>query len=441
MKFNDLNINRSLLNALEDMSLETPTSIQTKVFSEVMSGKDLAGIAKTGTGKTIAYLLPLIRMWNFSKEKLPQIVILVPTRELVVQVQEVAKKLTSYISFDTVGVYGGVNIKTQIIELQNGCDLLVATPGRFIDLAAAGVLKVKNIKRLVLDEFDTMLDLGFRPQLEQIFDKVPEKRQNLLFSATVTEDIEALLEDYFKSPAIIEDDSLSTPHQNINQRAYILPNFGSKINLLEVLLSNDPEMTKNLIFVSEKGKADILLAELQIRGIESVDIIHSNKSQNYRFNAISKFSEGETRTLIATDIGSRGLDIPMISHVVNMDLTDQPEDYIHRIGRTGRASQNGKAISLLTEKENTTLEIIEELLNYKISKVELPKFLEISDQLFDFEKEYQPVKFIKTKTQKIDGVAFHEKSEKNKKVNKKRNIEKEKQKKYGKAYKKEIKPS
>ncbi|MBK9508222.1 MAG: DEAD/DEAH box helicase [Cytophagaceae bacterium] len=441
MKFNDLNINRSLLNALEDMSLETPTSIQTKVFSEVMSGKDLAGIAKTGTGKTIAYLLPLIRMWNFSKEKLPQIVILVPTRELVVQVQEVAKKLTSYISFDTVGVYGGVNIKTQIIELQNGCDLLVATPGRFIDLAAAGVLKVKNIKRLVLDEFDTMLDLGFRPQLEQIFDKVPEKRQNLLFSATVTEDIEALLEDYFKSPSIIEDDSLSTPHQNINQRAYILPNFESKINLLEVLLSNDPEMTKNLIFVSEKGKADILLAELQIRGIESVDIIHSNKSQNYRFNAISKFSEGETRTLIATDIGSRGLDIPMISHVVNMDLTDQPEDYIHRIGRTGRASQNGKAISLLTEKENTTLEKIEELLNYKISKVELPKFLEISDQLFDFEKEYQPVKFIKTKTQKIDGVAFHEKSEKNKKVNKKRNIEKEKQKKYGKAYKKEIKPS
>ncbi|MBL0327301.1 MAG: DEAD/DEAH box helicase [Cytophagaceae bacterium] len=435
MKFNDLNINRSLLNALEDMSLETPTSIQTKVFSEVMSGKDLAGIAKTGTGKTIAYLLPLIRMWNFSKEKLPQIVILVPTRELVVQVQEVAKKLTSYISFDTVGVYGGVNIKTQIIELQNGCDLLVATPGRFIDLAAAGVLKVKNIKRLVLDEFDTMLDLGFRPQLEQIFDKVPEKRQNLLFSATVTEDIEALLEDYFKSPAIIEDDSLSTPHQNINQRAYILPNFESKINLLEVLLSNDPEMTKNLIFVSEKGKADILLAELQIRGIESVDIIHSNKSQNYRFNAISKFSEGETRTLIATDIGSRGLDIPMISHVVNMDLTDQPEDYIHRIGRTGRASQNGKAISLLTEKENTTLEKIEELLNYKISKVELPKFLEISDQLFDFEKEYQPVKFIKTKTQKIDGVAFHEKSEKNKKVNKKRNIEKEKQKNTGKPIK------
>ncbi|MFN8431838.1 MAG: DEAD/DEAH box helicase [Spirosomataceae bacterium] len=439
MKFSDLNINRSLLNALDDMGLKTPTSIQAKVFSEVMSGKDLAGIAKTGTGKTLAYLLPLLRMWNFSKEKLPQIVILVPTRELVVQVQEVAKKLTSYISFDTVGVYGGVNIKPQIIELQNGCDLLVATPGRFIDLAAAGVLKVKNIKKMVLDEFDTMLNLGFRPQLEQIFDKVPEKRQNLLFSATITEDIEALLQDYFKSPVIIEDDSMSTPHQNINQRAYILPNFGTKINLLEVLLSNDPEMTKNLVFVSEKNKADVLLSELQNRGIESVDIIHSNKSQNYRFNAINRFSEGETRTLIATDIGSRGLDIPQISHVVNMDLTDQPEDYIHRIGRTGRASQSGKAISLLTEKEAGILSQIEELLDYKIAKVDLPKHLEISDQIFDFEKEYVPLKYIKLKTQKPEGEAFHEKLEKNKKVNVRRNIEKEKQKKYGKAYKKEIK--
>ena len=439
MKFSELNLNKSLLNALDDLGLDSPTSIQSKVFSTVMSGKDMAGIAQTGTGKTLAYLLPLMRMWTFSKEKLPQILILVPTRELVVQVLEAAKNLTTYISFDCVGVYGGVNMKPQVLELQGGCDLLVATPGRFTDLAAAGAIKVKNIKRLVIDEFDMMLDLGFRPQLETIFDKIPEKRQNLLFSATISEEVIDLMQEIFKSPEIIEDVAVGTPHQNIEQKAYLIPNFRSKINFLEVLLANDLGMTKNLVFVANKNLADIVFEELRMREVESLEVIHSNKSQNYRFRAIESFSKGEIRTLIATDLGSRGLDIPMISHVVNMDIPEVAEDYIHRIGRTGRSNEKGISVSFFTEKETEFLEGIGELMKYKVPVSETPVYLEISDELMPFEMEKVEMKILAPKKKPDVGPAFHEKKEKNKKINKKRNIEKEKMAKYGKAYKKELK--
>jgi ATP-dependent RNA helicase RhlE len=439
MKFSDLNLNKSLLNALEDLGLDSPTSIQSKVFSIVMSGKDMGGIAQTGTGKTLAYLLPLMRMWTFSKDKLPQIVVLVPTRELVVQVLETAKKLASYISFDAVGVYGGVNIKTQVLELSKGCDLLVATPGRFIDLAASGSLKVKNIKKLVIDEFDMMLDLGFRPQLQTIFDKIPERRQNLLFSATISEEVEDLLDETFKSPEILEDVAVGTPHQNIEQRAYFIPNFNTKINFIELLLANDSQMTKNLVFVGNKLLADTIFEELKMREVESVDVIHSNKSQNYRFKALDSFTKGETRTLIATDLGSRGLDIPKISHVINMDIPEIAEDYIHRIGRTGRGNEKGISISFISEKEQESFEEIETLMNYKVPIGETPVYLEISDSLMSFEIEKIDMKILAPK-KKIDvGEAFHEKAEKNKKVNKRRDIEAEKKAKYGKAYKKERK--
>ncbi len=439
MKFSDLNLNRSLLNALEDLGLDSPTSIQSKVFSIVMSGKDMGGIAQTGTGKTLAYLLPLMRMWTFSKDKLPQIVVLVPTRELVVQVLETAKKLSSYISFDSVGVYGGVNIKTQVLEISQGCDLLVATPGRFIDLAASGALKVKNIKRLVIDEFDMMLDLGFRPQLQTIFDKIPEKRQNLLFSATISEEVEDLLDETFKSPEIIEDVAVGTPHQNIEQRAYFIPNFNTKINFLEILLANDTQMTKNLLFVGNKLLADTIYEELKMREVESIEVIHSNKSQNYRFRVLESFTKGEIRTLIATDLGSRGLDIPKISHVVNVDIPEVAEDYIHRIGRTGRGNEKGISISLISEKETELFGDIESLMNYEVPIGETPVYLEISDSLMPFEQDKIDMKILSPKKKIEVGPAFHEKAEKNKKINKRRDIEAEKKAKYGKAYKKERK--
>lgn len=238
MQFSELNLNKPLLRALEDLQFSSPTPIQEKVFSVLMSGRDLAGIARTGTGKTFAYLLPLLRMWTFSKDKLPQILVLVPTRELVMQVVESAKALSTYMSFDVVGVYGGVNMKSQAAELMQGCDMVVATPGRFTDLAAAGVLKVKNIKKLVIDEFDMMLDLGFRPQLDLIFNKIPERRQNLLFSATLSEEVGSLIGDIFKTPIIIEDDDIGTPIESILQKPtqyqILRPRLTSWISCLEM---------------------------------------------------------------------------------------------------------------------------------------------------------------------------------------------------------------
>ncbi len=439
MKFEELNINKSLLNALNDLGLESPTTIQENVFSVVMSGKDVCGIAQTGTGKTLAYLLPLLRLWTFSKEKLPEILVLVPTRELVIQVVEMAKELTKYISFDVIGVYGGVNLKLHVSELSKGCDLLVATPGRFIDLASSGALKVKNIKKLVIDEFDMMLDLGFRPQLKTIFDKIPERRQNLLFSATLTEEVESLLDIYFKSPVLIEASSSGTPLENINQKAYEIPNFQTKVNFLELLLVNDKEMKKNLVFVSNKALADLLFDQLLNRDLQNIDVIHSNKSQNYRFKAVENFENGITNTLIATDIISRGIDLTGVSHVVNFDLPEEPESYIHRIGRTGRNTKNGIAISFFTPKDLDIKSSIEELMSFNIPSYDTPDFLEISNEIMSFEREESLMKIIEIKPIKKEklGAAFHEKKEKNKKVNVRRNIEEEKKRKYGKAYRKE----
>src|SRR5580698_5748227 len=198
--FDELNLNKPLLDALDDMGLKHPTTIQRKIFPVIMSGRDVCGIAQTGTGKTFAYLLPCLRLWKYAKDRLPQILILVPTRELVVQVVEEVKKLAAYLTLEVVGVYGGVNMKPQALAVENGCDVIVATPGRLLDLALDGSLRMKGIKRLVIDEVDEMLNLGFRTQLTRILDILPPKRQNLMFSATITEEVEQLMDTWFVSP-------------------------------------------------------------------------------------------------------------------------------------------------------------------------------------------------------------------------------------------------
>ncbi|RYF67551.1 MAG: DEAD/DEAH box helicase [Cytophagaceae bacterium] len=236
MTFDDLNLNKPLLNALNDLGLTTPTPIQERVFSVVMSGRDVCGIAQTGTGKTIAYLLPCLRQYQFGKERTPQMIVLVPTRELVVQVVETVKTLTTYMNLTVVGVYGGVNLKPQLAEVQQGADLLVATPGRLVDLLTSGAVKMKTVKKLVIDEVDEMLNLGFRAQLKVILDLLPPKRQNLLFSATITPDVELLIETFFTSPVRVEAAPVGTPLTGISQLAYPLPNFNTKTNLLQLLL-------------------------------------------------------------------------------------------------------------------------------------------------------------------------------------------------------------
>jgi ATP-dependent RNA helicase RhlE len=419
MTFSDLNLTKPLLSALADLGYQHPTSIQQKVFSVIMSGRDVCGIAQTGTGKTFAYLLPCLRQLTFSKSRAPQFLIIVPTRELVVQVVQSAKELTKYTTLQTVGVYGGVNINTQRVEVEKGMDILVATPGRLYDLALSGALRLNWIKKLVIDEVDEMLNLGFRTQLRNILDLLPAKRQNLLFSATITEEVDQLMKTYFNDPERIEAAPTGTPVENIDQKAYEVPNFYTKVNLLELLLSRDPGMTRVLVFVATKQLADQLYEQLVAKFPGRTGVIHSNKDQNYRFNTVNKFKEGEFHFVIATDIIARGLDVSEVSHVINFDLPEVPENYIHRIGRTGRADQKGIAISFITEKEKVPQAAIESLMNYTIPILPLMDDLEISSMLTEDEKPKPYTKAIPLNIPKpgFAGGAFHEKLEKNKKVN------------------------
>ena len=419
MTFNDLNLNTALLNALDDMGYHTPTNIQQKAYATAMSGADVCGIAQTGTGKTIAYLLPCLRQWKFTKDINPQILIIVPTRELVVQVVETVNQLTKYMSVVAVGVYGGVNINTQKLSTEKKTDVLVATPGRLFDLAMSGSLKLKSIKKLVIDEVDEMLNLGFRTQLKNILELLPSKRQNLLFSATLTDDVENLLQLYFNNPVKIEAAPTGTPLENIQQYAYEVANFYTKVNLLKLLLAEETAMIKVLVFAESKALADQLFEQLESANEGTAGVIHSNKEQNHRFNTVKQFKDGVYRFIIATDIVARGIDIAEVTHVINFDTPDEPENYMHRIGRTGRADRPGIAITFITPKEKKYQEAIEGLMNYNIPIRPLPEHVEISDELTEDEKPKVYMKEIQLKIPKKEevGPAFHPKSAKNSKVN------------------------
>ncbi len=434
MTFQDLNLTKPLLNALNDLGYTTPTTIQEKGFSVMMSGKDVLGIAQTGTGKTLAYLLPTLRQWNFSKERFPQILIIVPTRELVAQVVEEVEKLTKYMNVVTVGVYGGANIKTQSIQIAEGLDVLVATPGRLMDLALKGDLALKNIKKLIIDEVDETLNLGFRRQLTTILDILPTKKQSLLFSATITDEVETLIEEYFISPVKIEAAPTGTPLENIAQFGYHVPNFNTKINLVHTLLETGVDMNKVLIFVESKKFADRLFEQVEPNFPGEVGVIHSNKAQNNRFNTVKSFQSGEYRILIATDIISRGLDISEVTHVINFDTPDVAENYIHRIGRTGRYDKEGISITLISPHEIKFQEEIEKLMNRTITLLDLPEGLEISTELTDDEIPKVVMPNVQIKLPKRDnvGAAFHEKKDKNKKVNNKIRLKEKMHAKYGK---------
>ncbi len=420
MTFDELNLNKPLLKALDELGYTTPTTIQQKAFSVIMAGKDVCGIAQTGTGKTLAYLLPCLRQLQYSRDRFAQMLVIVPTRELVTQVVETIKKLTTYMSLTVVGAYGGVNIKPQMAAAENGLDIMVATPGRLLDLILCGSLRTKNIRKVVIDEMDEMLNLGFRVQLTRIIDLLPERRQTLLFSATITEDVEAVMDAYFDYPETIEAAPTGTPLENIDQSVYHVPNFYTKVNLLELLLAQDETMSKVLVFAGTKTMADQLFEQLEAKYPEQAGVIHSNKSQNQRFNAVQQFKDGNYRFIIATDIVARGIDIAEVTHVINFDTPEVPENYIHRIGRTGRADKKGIAIPFMTEREKESMDGIEELMRYQVPVVELPADLEISTELTEDElpkKPFVPNIQLKLPKKEDGGGAFHEKAAKNRKTN------------------------
>lgn len=419
MTFHEFNLNTPLLNALTDLGFENPTPIQAKVYPVAMSGRDVVGIAQTGTGKTFAYLLPVLRQLTYSNSKHPRILVVVPTRELVLQVVGETEKLTKYMNVKVTGVYGGTNINTQKQVVFNGMDILVATPGRLFDLVLTGVLRLKSIQKLVIDEVDEMMNLGFRPQLMSFMDSLPKRRQNLMFSATLTEEVSALIDSYFDHQMTIQIENQRTPLEQIIQYYYSVPNFFTKLNLLENLLSNKEEYARVLIFAVSKKIADRVFEFIDPIFPAQVGVLHSNKSQNFRINSLQKFKTGTFRILIATDVASRGLDIAEISHVINFDVPDIPEDYIHRIGRTGRAEQPGIAVTFVNEPEVKFLSEIEKFMNRPVVEKPLPAALKISDTFTD---EERPVLFDKDYIGKPKGIAesqgaFHEKKDKNKKVN------------------------
>jgi len=419
--FRDLNLNTPLYNALDDLGFTIPTPIQAQAFSVVASGKDMVGIAQTGTGKTFAYMLPVLKNLAFSKQDNPRVLVLVPTRELVVQVVKEIEKLTKYINTRVLGVYGGTNINTQKKAIAEGIDILVATPGRMYDLALSHVLQLKSIQKLIIDEVDVMLDLGFRHQIINIFDLLPKRRQNIMFSATMTKDVDALITDFFKSPEKVSIATSGTPLENIKQTRYKVPNFYTKLNLLKHLLQDKETYNKVLIFVAYKKMADRLFEALEEDYNQELCVIHSNKTQNYRLRSIAQFREGINRILVATDVMARGLDIDHVSHVINFDTPDFPENYMHRIGRTGRAEREGQAHVFTTENDIQAIEAIEALMQMPIAVKEVPDEIEISTALIEEErpqiKEHNnPHK--RLKSHDAPGAAFHEKSEKNSKENK-----------------------
>jgi ATP-dependent RNA helicase RhlE len=370
--FENFNLNRQLLNAVSEAGFETPTEIQQKAIPLILGGQEVIGIAQTGTGKTAAYALPLLMKVKYAQGTDPRALILAPTKELTIQISEHVAQLAKYTDLRIFPLYGGVGATQQIQAIEKGIDILIATPGRFMELYLKGELPTKQIKTLVLDEADRMMDMGFMHQLRKIFEVIPTKRQNLLFSATFSDRIESLSKEFLEFPIKIEVTPQATTASKVEQVLYKVPNLKTKINFLEFLLSNREEFNRVLIFTRTKDVANNVFKYLERKELGPVKAIHSNKDQNTRINAVNDFKEGHLRILVSTDVTARGIDVTKVSHVINFDVPILYEDYVHRIGRTGRAFQEGKAITFATDAELYHVEKIEKLIREKIPMKTIP---------------------------------------------------------------------
>jgi ATP-dependent RNA helicase RhlE len=416
MNFSNLNLNNALRNALDDLGFNEPTAIQVQAFAPIMAGSDVLGIAQTGTGKTFAYLMPLIRQWQFQQKKTVSMLVVVPTKELVVQVEEAFASIAKYASLRIVGVYGGPSIKTQAADIAKGTDVVVGTPGRINDLLLHGTINPRQVKKLVIDEVDQLLNLGFRNDLMHMLDVLPEKRQTLMFSATMTADVEGIIARYMQRVVRIDAATVGSTAEGIEQRLFEAPNYYSKLNLLKHLLHSDETMQRVLVFAGGKRMADRLEFMLEDDFGAQMAVIHANKNANKRLRTVDEFAEGKCRILVASDLLARGIDVEGVTHVINFVLPTAPEDYVHRIGRTGRAQRAGVAISMAAPYEADSLQEIEQLIGSRLPRMEWPAHVELSKEILPEETDRGPMP-IKVKAPKLDGGgAFHEKLDKNKKV-------------------------
>lgn len=409
--FEDFKLNRQILNAVADAGYTVPTPIQQKAISPILSGQDIMGIAQTGTGKTAAYVLPMLMKLKYAQGTDIRALILAPTRELAMQIEENIKVFTKYTDLRSLVIYGGLGPKTQIEQLKKGLDILVATPGRFLDLYLEGHIPVKSLQFLVIDEADKMMDMGFIGSIHRILEVVPRKRQNLLFSATMSELVHKIAGDFLKFPTVIEVDPQATPAATVQQALYYVPNIKTKINLLQYLLQRDEELNRLIIFCKTKEVADNIYKYLERKyGQDQVKVIHANKGQNTRINSINAFKDGEVRILVATDVASRGIDVLNVSHVINFDVPIIIEDYVHRIGRTGRAFNTGDAITFCNPAEEYYVRKIEKLIRQQIPVADIPSDVFVEET--PYEERQSIAREIDMQKRKEDPEfkgAFHEK--------------------------------
>jgi ATP-dependent RNA helicase RhlE len=371
MSFADLGLKPELLRAVDEKGYSVPTPIQAKAIPAVLAGGDVLAGAQTGTGKTAAFVLPILQKLGQAGGRAPRALVLTPTRELAAQVADSARTYGRYVGIRTVVVFGGVSINPQIDALYNGCDLLVATPGRLLDLAEQGALDLRSVECFVLDEADRMLDMGFIPAIRRVVKLLPAQRQNLMFSATYSDDIRQLAGRILRNPASIEVAARNATAERVDQQVYRVPK-DHKRHLLAHLI-DDGNWHQVLVFTRTKHGANRLSQQLESSGIRSA-AIHGNKSQGARVRALSDFKANKITALVATEVAARGLDIKELPHVVNYELPNVPEDYVHRIGRTARAGGSGSAVSLVSPDEAPLLKDIERMLKRALPVTALPEF-------------------------------------------------------------------
>lgn len=374
MSFKDLGLAEPLLRAINDKGYETPSPIQEKCIPVVLEGKDVLASAQTGTGKTAGFSLPMLQLLSQGREKHNRPVralILTPTRELAAQIGEELNDYSRYLHLRYTVIFGGVNQNPQVRAIKQGVDILVATPGRLLDLHGQNLLRLDNVEMLVLDEADRMLDMGFQRDLNRIIHILPAKRQNLLFSATFSKEIKKLAQTYLTHPVSVSATPENTTVEKIEQRTIRVDK--DRKTALTIKLISDGDWQQVLIFTRTKHGANRLSEKLEKAKITSA-AIHGNKTQNARTSALAGFKSGKIRVLVATDIAARGLDIPLLPHVINYELPNVPEDYVHRIGRTGRAGASGEAISLVGGDEVDYVTGIEKLLGEKLTRQVIPGF-------------------------------------------------------------------
>lgn len=374
MTFKSLGLKEELLKAVEEKGYTTPSPIQEKAIPVILEGKDVLASAQTGTGKTAGFTLPILQLITDTKNpkfRPIRALILTPTRELAAQIYDNIREYSKYVDIRSTVIFGGVKPKAQIVTIKNGIDILVATPGRLLDLHNQKVLSLKRVDILILDEADRMLDMGFARDINKILSYLPEKRQNLLFSATFSKEIKKLAKGILNNPVYVEAAPENTTAEKVSQKIYRVPK--SRKTAMITKLISDGDWSQVLVFTRTKHGANRLTEKLQKSDI-SAAAIHGNKSQGARTKALKGFKENTIRVLVATDIAARGLDIPLLPHVVNFELPNIPEDYVHRIGRTGRAGASGEAISLVSNEELEYVQNIEKLLKQKLIIDELEGF-------------------------------------------------------------------